>query len=56
MRRMAALVRRLLGMKTSRELARDVLSEPAVEEARRIIRRGDRVLRELERTERAHRR
>ena len=39
---------RLLGVKSDREIVYSVLKEPAIHNARRAIRNGERVLRELE--------
>ena len=50
--RLAAAIRRLLDIKSRRDVAREVLAEPEVMRARRVLRDGDRVLRELEMTER----
>ena len=52
MHRLIAWWRRFLGLKTKRELAAEMAQEPEIRRARRAIRKADRILHEIELTER----
>lgn len=53
--RLLRMVARKVGFKSQTEVTREVLKEDAVREALHAIRRGDRVLAELEAIEHRHR-
>lgn len=45
---MMAALRRILGIKSDREIVREVANEPTIKDARKAIKRADRILAELE--------